>query len=37
MKKFLIGILIVGTSISVAILIGLLYNFVTVLQTLVGG
>lgn len=37
MKKFLIGMLIIGTSISVAVLIGLLYNFVTVLQTLAGG
>lgn len=37
MKKFLIGILILGTTVSVAFLIGLLYNFVTVLQTLGGG
>lgn len=37
MKKFLLGMLIIGTSISVAFLIGLLYNFVTVLQTLGGG
>lgn len=37
MKKFFIGMLIVGTSISVAVLIGLLYNFITVLQTLGGG
>ena len=37
MKKIFIGILIVGTSVSVAVLIGLLYNFVIVLQTLGGG
>lgn len=37
MKKFLIGVLIVGTSLSVALLIRLLYQFVTVLQTLSGG
>ncbi len=37
MKKFLIGILIIGTSISIAVLISLLYNFITVLQTLGGG
>lgn len=37
MKKFLIGILIVGTSLSVGILISLLYHFVMVLQTLSGG
>lgn len=37
MKKLFIGILIIGTSISVAVLIGLLYNFVMVLQTLGGG
>lgn len=37
MKKFFIGLLIIGTSISVAVLIGLLYNFITVLQTLGGG
>ena len=37
MKKFLIGMLIIGTSISIAVLIGLLYNFITVLQTLGGG
>lgn len=37
MKKILIGMLIIGTSLSVAFLIGLLYNFVTVLQTLGGG
>ena len=36
MKKFLIGFLIVGTTISVAVLIGLLYNFVLVLQSLGG-
>lgn len=34
MKKFFIGVLIVGTSVSVAVLIGLLYNFVSVLQSL---
>ena len=34
MKKFLISILILGTSISVAVLIGLLYNFIMLLQTL---
>jgi len=34
MKKFFIGLLICGTTISVAVLIGLLYNFVSVLQTL---
>ena len=37
MKKFWIGILLLGTSISVAVLIGLLYNFVELLQTLAGG
>ena len=37
MKKFLIGLFILGTTISVAFLIGLLYNFVTLLQTLAGG
>ncbi len=37
MKKFLIGILMIGTSISVAVLISLLYHFITVLQTLSGG
>ncbi len=37
MKKFLIGMLIIGTTISIAVLIGLLYNFITVLQTLGGG
>ena len=36
MKKILIGMLIIGTSLSVAFLIGLLYNFITVLQTLGG-
>ncbi len=29
--------LIIGTTISIAVLIGLLYNFITVLQTLGGG
>lgn len=37
MKKFLIGVLIVGTCFSVALLVRLLYQFVTVLQTLSGG
>ncbi len=37
MKKFWMGILIIGTSISIAVLIGLLYHFVIVLQTLGGG
>lgn len=37
MKKFLIGMLVIGTSISVAVLIGLLYHFITILQTLGGG
>lgn len=37
MKKFLIGILMIGTSISVAVLIVLLYHFIAILQTLGGG
>ncbi len=37
MKKFFIGILIVGTTLSVAFVIGLLYHFVTMLQMLSGG
>ena len=37
MKKFWIGLLIVGTSISVAIFVGLLYNFVVLLESLAGG
>lgn len=34
MKKFFMGLLIIGTSLGIAVLIGLLYNFVSVLQTL---
>ena len=30
MKKFFIGMLILGTSVSVAVLVGLLYNFVNI-------
>lgn len=37
MKKFFWGILIFGTSISVASLVFLLYNFVRILGTLSGG
>lgn len=37
MKKFFIGLLIIGTSASAFALIGLLYNFVKVLGTLAGG
>lgn len=34
MKKILIGILIIGTTLSVVFLVGLLYNFVSLLQML---
>ena len=34
MKKFLLGILLLSTSISFVILGYLLYNFITVLETL---
>ena len=34
MKKFLLGMLILGTTISVTFLITLLYHFITLLQTL---
>lgn len=37
MKKFIFGMLMIGTIISVTILIKLLYDFVVVLQTLGGG
>lgn len=36
MKKFFVGLLIAGTSLSIAFLIGLLYNFIRVLQSLGG-
>ena len=37
MKKFFIGMVILGTSVSVATLVILLYNFVRLLGTLSGG
>ncbi len=37
MKKFLIGMILIGTILSVGFFIGLLYNFVMLLQTLSGG
>lgn len=37
MKKFFVGVLIIGTTLSVAALISLLYNFVMLLQSLAGG